>query len=162
MDIQKIIEDMARIARENLNKDNHLTPIALIFKEGALISSMIISWDTDENKQYAYRMLGEKAKELAADFVIWINDVAVRTVKSPEELEFIKKNYDTERPTAYPETLRQDMILLGYLDLKTLKDSMWIQAYNKMKDGKRVYKELIKTENMVSAMSQWIIEGTRR
>jgi hypothetical protein len=161
MDVEKIIEEIAGLARKNLDKDGYLTPIALLFNDGQFVMPIAITWDDDESKRNAYGMVGEEARKRSADSVILINDVAMRPVKSVEDFKYMEKNYETERPTAYPESLRKEMIVIGYIDFNTLKYSAWCQEYKK-EGEQRIYGELSREDNLIGVMPESVIAGFKR
>ena len=159
MDIEETIKAMAGLARKNLDKDGHLSPVALLFQGDQFVMPVIVSWDDDDSKHNAYKMVGEMARKQSADSVILINDAAMRPVKSVEDFKYIEKNYETERPTVYPESLRREMIILGHVDFSTFKYSAWMQEYKK-EGEERVYGELLSEgESLVGAMPELVIQG---
>lgn len=158
MDVEETIKAMAGLARKNLEKDGNLAPVALLFQGGHIVMPILVTWDNDESKHNAYGMVGKMAKDKSADSVILINDVAMRPVKSIEDFKYMEKNYETERPTAYPESLRKEMIVIGYIDFNTFKYSAWMQEYKK-EGKKRVYGELSREDNLIGAMPELVIAG---
>jgi len=134
MDVDKILRAMIDRAKKNLEADGHLSACALLMHQGALILPILLSWENDNSKVDAYNMVGQKAKEIRAVGVVLINDVASRKVM-PEDMAHFRQNFDTERPTTYPEGLRQEMIAVAYLDFQADKIIPYYQEYKKKGDS---------------------------
>lgn len=149
---------MITIAKKNLEDDGHLSACALLMDDQGIIAPIVVSWKDDQTKVDAYNQVGQQAKSLSASGVILINDVASRRVMS-EDMKHFRQNFDTERPTTYPESLRQDMISVGYLDFQVDKIIIYYQEYKK--EGESiVWGELRTNIDIVeSGFKNMIMEG---
>ena len=86
-----------------------------------------------------------------------LNDVAMRQVEK-ENFKEVVKNYVTERPTAYPESMRQDAIVLQDYDFNKKTFVMYCKKYKKVgKDFK--FEDVERFENMVSQMVKIVLKG---
>jgi len=159
MDVDKLLKGMIDRAKINLQKDGNLAACALLMHQGALIAPVLVSWKDDQTKVDVYNQVGQQAMKLGASGVVLINDVAGRFVR-PEDMKHFKKNFDTERPTAYPESLRQEMIAVAYLDLKANTIIPYYQEYKK--DGKKIVWGELRTDNvvvMLAGLKEMIMDG---
>ena len=161
MDIDNIINGISTVACKNLQNDGFLTPIAFLFMGNDMLPIMM-TWKNDDEKYAAYKAVGELACQLSADVVLLLNDVAMRYMENKEDIKYVIENYDTERPTMYPESLRQDMICLSCIDFKTFDMSLYTQKYKK-ENGEVIFEKLEKAnETIKGELYNMVLSGYKK
>ena len=161
MDIDNIINGISTVACKNLQNDGFLTPIAFLFMGNDMLPIMM-TWRNDDEKYAAYKAVGLHACLRSVDAVLLLNDVAMRRVEKKEDLKYVIENYDTERPTMYPESMRQDVITFGYIDFKNFNISLYCQNYKK-ENGEVIFEELEKVnEQIVGELYSTVISGYKK
>lgn len=133
--MNKLIESLIGKAKELLEKDGHLAPVALAMKGENVIAPIMLEFETDNEKYATYRAVGDEAKRLSVDRVVMINDAAMRRYDNPEESEKALKNYATESPLTYPEDMREDGIFVQDLNLVTEEITVYFLRYKRRKEG---------------------------
>ena len=128
---KEMVEDFNKVAKENLQKDGKVSPIAFVIKDKEILIPILLSFHNDQDKQTGYTMVGVVAQYLSADAVILINDVAMRGYKNKTEADYAMRNYLTESPLTYPESMRQDGIYFLSISFKTRKIYGYFQPYKK-------------------------------
>lgn len=132
------------LAKENLSSDNYLMPIAILSSDNEADSPWMVGirMDNDQEKMQAMQEVGRLAKKHNMNHVLLINDAAMRKIDSEEDYKEMEKNWDTERPTTYPEGFpgRVEVILMNHIHLQTTKLDTWVLEYARKESG-IVYKE---------------------
>jgi len=130
--------------------------VAFLLKEDRIIAPILIHFKHNEEKHQAYFTVGTAAKDLCADKVFLINEVAARLVTNKEDAEYMAKNYDHENPLSYPESMRLDGILFIEIDLKSEKSDALFHRYTK--DGEKfVFEEKIKTFQELAGTDESVV-----
>lgn len=152
VEVGKILE----FAEQNIRSDGYLVPVAFGFSaEQTFIFQ--ITFKNDEEKCQQYFTLGSYLKRNSCFRFVLLNDVAMRQVEK-ENFKEVVKNYVTERPTAYPESMRQDAIVLQDYDFNKKTFVMYCKKYKKVgKDFK--FEDVERFENMVSQMVKIVLKG---
>jgi len=132
---KELVEEINVIAKENLKKDGKLAPIAFVIKNTQMIAPILLDFRASQEKYKSCKYAGAIAKYLNADAVILVSDVAMKEYKSKEEADFAVRNYSTESPLSYPESMRVDGIFLLVIDLETKKIEGYMQLYEKKGDN---------------------------
>lgn len=133
--MEKILNDFMNVAKQNLEKDGYLMPVAFLVRNFEVIGILGLTFQDEEEKEIQYIGLGNLAKKNIADGIIVINDVAMRMLKNPTPDEIHAAIYDpTERPLSYPESMRQEAIALIYHNLVTSENQIMLQIYKKNGD----------------------------
>lgn len=111
-------------AKENLNKDHRLAPVALLSEGDHLKAQLIMPWKDDGQKQAMLKKIGTLCKEKNCDNVIIISDAAMKQMDTLEQAKD-----PLERPLLYPESLRQECIIVIGHDFRTSRTYSLIQVY---------------------------------
>lgn len=154
------IENVVEIAKVNLKKFGYLTPAIIAVLENGMVNAYALSFHNDDEKKAQYLAAGKFLKKINCVRAILINDIAVREVKK-EDFEHVVKNFETERPTLYPESLRKDAIFIQDYDISNNHIDTYYQEY-KVSEGKYVFGDLEKKElSNKSILINWVKEGMK-
>jgi len=152
VEVGKILE----LAEQNVRHDGFLVPVAFGFSAEQTYVFQIV-FKNDEEKFQQYFALGTCLKKAGCFRFVLLNDVAMRQVEK-EKFKEVVENYVTERPTTYPESMRQEAIILQDYDLVKKTFVMYCKRYKKVgKDFK--FEEIERFEEIVSEMVRVVIEG---
>jgi len=160
---KEIIKEINSIAKENLKKNNSISPIAFVIKNNTILLPLLITFSNEEEKLDAYVYLGAFAKISEADTIIVANDVAMMAYSGIKEVRYSRKNYSTEDPLTYPERMRQDGIFFRVIDMKKRKVvNAAFQRYEK-EEGKYKFDELdenyLKNKKIGGRLQESILKG---
>lgn len=162
-----LIVELCNGAQRLLEKDNILSPVAMIIKgEDDLIPCML-PFKNDKEKLALYFALGVAMKEKGCHRVIIITDVAVRKIDmNPENAEkvkeYFKRNILTEQPLTYPESMREDGIYLQLIDFEEDRSDAYFKRYENRKDTPRFYHELVRMNKNAGKIGGDIYEYVKR
>jgi hypothetical protein len=107
----QLFEEIKSLAKQVLIRDGYHAQMVLIFPPNNQIMPVLLNWKTDEEKWELFHKVHQLLNELHSDHYIMIMESFARTIK-PEQLKYIKENYDTERPSIYPESMRMEMLVI--------------------------------------------------
>jgi len=156
--VDAFIQDISKIAQENIEKDDYLQPMAFIIKEGEIVPMSLSNTD-DEAKFRSYTDVGLVAQKLAADKVILLADVAARIVDNPEDAKYVQENYSTESPLSYPESLRLDGILFLVVELKSGTATGYFRRYEKHEIGYKFHELETYSETFSGGLVNMVMGG---
>ena len=162
-EIDGLIVSLCNEAQNIMERDGgDLDPVAfLITRDNKLIPCML-PCNGEGEKRAMHLALGAAMKELKAFRVILISDAAMRAL-SPEKYEEFKKNYETEQPLMYPESMRQDGIFVQDIDVEKSFSNGYFMRYENLKDAPRLYHNLYHInkgkETMGGDLFDWVLEG---
>lgn len=138
--MNKIIKSLLEIAKKILKNEGFLIPQAFFIKDNEKGMVRISpNFKTAEEKYKSCIAIGLTAKQVGANSIILLNDVASKTY-SKENADYVEKNYNTESPLTYPESQRDDGIMIMYMDMKTKKIDAYFQKYKKQGNNIKFYK----------------------
>ena len=128
------VDWIKKAAKQNLMNDGHI--LALVFIETA---KGILVYPTpfadDEEKVKMLSAAAYIAKQENATNIVFISEVSCRTVVGKEAADFVRENYDTERPSAYPKSMRTEAIFIGHTDCVNNTCDVCLIPYDKCADG---------------------------
>lgn len=108
------------ILRRDPSKDSNgtnLHPIAAILSDTKILF-IEVNWTDDSTKEKYLRVLGETCLNQGCHRVILINDVVYKTYdQKPDRI--------TDRPLFYPPEMREEALILSYLDFKDYKKNFF-------------------------------------
>jgi hypothetical protein len=91
VELRNYVEAMATVARENLERDGHLTPVAFVGTldgHGTMLGGL-----STLNKDRAAREIARFAKQLDADFILHIDEAWIATTTSEADVEKLRAQY---------------------------------------------------------------------
>jgi hypothetical protein len=104
-------EEVKSLAKQILLKDGYHVQMVLIFPPNNQPMSIPLNWKDDEEKRELFHKIHILLDELHSDRYIMIMESFAREVQ-PEQLKYVEENYDTERPSVYPESMRKEMLII--------------------------------------------------
>lgn len=144
------------LVKEAMEKTKKCPPMVICFKGEKIIH--LSGLCTDETKHAFYRAVGALCKKEGCDFIMIINDAAIKAFKNPEDYKNMIDNYETESPLTYPKSMRTDcIILIGYA-FATEESKIVVQPY-KEENGGYTWQELVDTPEFDGAIIRGVKEG---
>ena len=156
--MKKLVEKLSKTAMTNLERDGFLTPVALLIRGKHILMPIIIHYETDEDKYKNYYLVGKVAKSYSADAIILVNDAAMRGFEKLEDFQYAKKNYASESPLTYPESMRKEVIVILVIDLVSKEITGYFQQYAK-EGTKFSFRRMKNFKVNPSGLSSYIMEG---
>lgn len=153
-----LLKQIHFFAKKILKERGSLSPVAFLVRDGEFSSPMLLDFSNDHKKYTSCIEIGLTAQKINSDRIILVNDIAMRTVNSLEEAEYIKDNYDHESPLSYPESMRIDGILFIDINISTNKRSIYLQKYKKSSQD-LVFLDLDHQTNFDGALIQAVMKG---
>ena len=83
LDLKKYAYQILELAKENLERDKVLLPVAFIIVDGQGFVAPV-QFETEEEKTAAYGDLIKEAQRLEADAIITVNDAHMGKIEDPE------------------------------------------------------------------------------
>jgi len=145
-------------AKKLLLRDKHVNPIAFCYSDNERIA-VPLSFNTDNQKYYAYAQLGVLCATMGSTDIIYINDAAMRQVTSEEDIERMRTD-PTEQPLAYPKSMRKEVLLLSTYDFINDKSNSMVQIYRD-DTGEIEWQEFLLDQQMDGNILECIIRGYR-
>lgn len=100
----------------------------------------------DGHKYEFYYKVGMLCKKEGCDFIMAINDAAMRQFNEVEDYNYAVKNSETEAPLSYPRSMRTECILLIACDFTSEESNVLVQTYTE-EGGKYTWLKLIESPN---------------
>jgi hypothetical protein len=113
--INILTERSKDILEECYNSGIDFAPVAFVIKDGFIVDAMSFS-SADDERLDGYRSVGTFCSEMDCTEVVTVIDSYVREAPDEETDKYITDNWETERPRMYPESMRQDCLLLNHID----------------------------------------------
>ena len=157
----KIFEDV----KKQMIDEHHFMPIAIpisIDDEGdfVLLDPIPFMFDDDVEKIQLCFATGVQTRFNMGMALIIINQGFSKTWKNEEERKMIEENWDTERPSLYPESMRQNNVLITYIDFLEPNDNlMLISKFDEKKNGELFFDAPIFQEKTESFIIELISNG---
>lgn len=160
-EIDEFIVGLCETAKGILEEKGEIMPVAMVITDdGHIIPCMLPFKNDDSEEKYAmYGAVGVTMKKFNANKVVLVNDVALKYYSSKEEADKAKENYQTESPLMYPESLRQDGILLQEVDLGDDTVNSYFMRYENT--SPRKYHELARLNKEGESMAGAIISSLK-
>jgi len=157
-EIDELIVEVCRGAKEVLEKSGYLAPIAFLVGKNNQIIPCMVPFKNDAQKRGVYLALGAAMKALGSNRVILVNDAAMKMFDKPMEEVHI-----TETPLTYPESMREDGIFLQDMNTITERIEGYFMRYENKKDAPRFYHDLkhfnAGHESMGGFIPECVMEG---
>ena len=159
--MKKLIEGLVPLAKQNLESHGHIATAILCFdKHNHLIAPVLMEIPGDDRAKRAMLLkFGQFCKGQKYSKVAVILDCATRHIATKEEYQHIIENYDTERPTIYPKSMRKEAIVLVGINLNDGKRVMAMQEYSKDDKKKIHYGEYTFSDDAPGLIPDSIIQG---
>jgi len=122
---------------------------------------IMLMFETDEQRTESYNRAGMYCKKKNADGVILISDMRTRILEevNSEKLKYLVENFETERPSLYPDSMIQTNIVLNYVDFEKQKNLLTLTCkHNKDEDNNikfekyKVLENIIVVENIIQPL----------
>jgi hypothetical protein len=99
---------------------------ALLYQNGELVGAMLPEFTNDEEKRLAFKEIGKFCASQGVDSMGICLDAMMRKVEPGHEHD------PTEYPSTYPESMRQDALVIQYVDFRNLRNNKTrVIAYEK-------------------------------
>jgi len=119
--------------RDCVAKGNAMRPKAIIRKGRRNHALIMLEFDSDETKYQAFESVGMIMAREECHEVVIVVDAITRFPSSKEEAKYVLDNWETEQPSSYPESMRQDCLVIQSINFKGM-DAFVLLPYKK-KDG---------------------------
>ncbi len=124
LDLKQVALKLLEMAKTNLSRDGHLTPVAFLLRpEG--VETIGLFWENNEQKERAYSDVVQRAKAVGVLAIITINEAYMKKLKSTEQCDRfveqykpgqLKDDHDSEciMLTVYPADARPWGVFIKY------------------------------------------------
>ncbi len=134
--MDQIITEIAEVAKQNLIKHGSLAPVVLPHKNGVIVPQLVMNlrFENDEQKYKAFVMIGITAQKFFKNgFIDRIVLVIEGAMKAYDEhtSELVKRNPELYAPLTYPESQRQEIIIINDFDLIKKTDCFYSIEFKK-------------------------------
>ena len=144
--IQTIFEEFKTQAMKVLetcrSKGEDFMTVAFVIKDNNLEALISLIFRDDDEKEHVLSKLGQFMAEHNSYQVVIAVDTYIRTSTDPEKMRYLYENWDTEKPTLYPETMRQDALVVHLIDFQN-QDIFSVTPY-KIVNGKVAFDKPLK------------------
>lgn len=130
----EVIEKQAKENLRGTTPENPFAPAAFVLGDNEIKEIIVFELKDDEAKEKVFTEIGKHLSEAGCHEVILVLDSWVRILDDPDEGEYVSKNWDTERPSTYPEDMRKNSLNLFHVNF-TGTDLMKIVLYEKVSEG---------------------------
>jgi hypothetical protein len=144
-------------------KENEFYPVALP------ISFKDDDFDIEEPIPVIYKGESDKISVLLdIGAACWFQDVVDVVLildgcgRKVDNIENLIENYDTERPSLYPESMRDNFLILTWIDLIDEDFKILMCKYKRHEDGQIVFEEepkFMDDEDAVSSFVEFVVQG---
>lgn len=148
-------------SKEALEKDEFF-PIALPLEfsedDFEIKDPILIGFKCESEKIANFLDIGASCWfEEVKDVVVILNGCGKRV----DDFKQFIENYDTERPSLYPESMRDDFLILAFIDLIDEDFKTLMCKYSKDETGKLVFEAPVFVDDgeAVSGIVEFIIQG---
>lgn len=119
-----------KVLLETIEAQEEFSNRAFFISEGEIVESIPVSFRDDEEQKMALEYVGELSSQLRCHEIVYVVDTFYREVKSKDESDYINKNWDTERPTTYPESMRQNGLMFLHFNFKDKGEVLEMLPYD--------------------------------
>jgi hypothetical protein len=161
MDYLEELKALALDSLENSIKDNSgfIPRIHIIGKKEEKI--VFLPFKDEEEKREMFLTMGAMAFEENSHQMIFICDTYIRKMSSAQEAKEVGENWDTERPSTYPEHLRSEALVLHSIDFKNSENDKLLLITYKKKDQKitDINEEPMPFNSIEGSIKDYLSEG---
>jgi len=155
--IQDILLDVFNDTKSVVQQLGGLPCIAFPIEENVINDSFPIFFDNDIDKLKTFFAIGAVSYEKDYDGLILILDGCNRDVKQ-EDKEYFLKNLDIERPTLYPRTIRNNFVVIQFIDFIDSNHQVLLSEYTR-KENVFSFSNPIFLKEIQSTLVELLIEG---
>lgn len=152
-----MMRGIIKLVKEAMEKTKQCPPTAFCFK-GDKFFNVGGKFDNDDEKYGFYRMIGAACRKEKCDFVMLINDAAMRSFEKHEDYKDAIDNYDTEAPLSYPKSMRTECIILVAYEFATDESKVIVQPY-KEENGAYGWQQVMEIPQFDGAIIRNVKEG---
>lgn len=113
--IDSLVKKAQSILQQTHKNGEEFMPAAFALKDGKIVEVIGFPFYDEEEKIEAYRMVGRRCSELDCSEVILVVDSLYREMND-EENTYVGDNWDTEKPSAYPESMQKHCLVFNRID----------------------------------------------
>jgi hypothetical protein len=160
--IDTILQEILKMSKEIFTKENEIRPVAIpvFFDEECFeIDDVIeINCEDDKDKTFSFLSIGAKCWMQDAEDVVLVMGCLSRKI---EDLDYFIENLETEKPSMYPESMRDNLLVLTYIDLIDEEHRVLICNYKK-ENEKFVFNDdvrFVDGKEMQSGIVEMVLNG---
>ena len=110
------LEFFVNKAKEMLQLDGYHVPIVLCFDKKNQLTPIIFNNTNDEEKYKCIQEIKTIIKEKNIIKYFSIIEAYQRTANNLKEAKYMQDNWDTEQPSAYPDSMRQEVLVISEMN----------------------------------------------
>lgn len=128
----EILKNAKQGVRENEGK---LPPIVFMIINNEMVDPFPLWFRSDDEKMKTFFAVGAYCREREATAAVLGLDGCSREV-TKDNIKYFLENLNTERPSTYPKNLRNNYIILQYIDFLNDEENVTLFCKYKETDGK--------------------------
>jgi hypothetical protein len=115
---------------------------------------------TEETKCLAFEIVGGFARKLQATDIYLVVDSYIRVLQGGEDAKWVTDNWDIEKPTMYPKSVRQNALVINHIGFDGVtKEKLVTVVYDTTKDGDVILKQEHVSESFDGLLRECIRKG---
>lgn len=156
--MKSIIMKLYYSAREAIKQKGYIPPVFVGIYDDDITDPLPIIFSNDEEKIKTFFTLGAYCREKDIPAAILTLDACSRKIEK-ESMEYFLSNLDTERPTLYPKNLRDNHIIIQYIDFIKPENCVTLISKYKETNGKTRFQNPIFSKDVESIIVKMTING---
>jgi hypothetical protein len=159
--MKNLLLNLLKNAKSAINRDGFLPSLAFpLMPDNKTFEPIPLTFKDDEEKLKTFFALGAFCKENKIyDLILGLDSCYRQIPTNNKDREFFFKNLSTERPSLYPKNLRDNFILLQYIDFENEKNCANLTCKYRKKDKKNYFSKAIFRVNVESVIIKLVYDG---
>jgi hypothetical protein len=116
--LKTLLNDVLLEAKSALKIHDKLQPIAIPLTINEILEPLFLEFKKEENDLDMFFNIGAFCRMHDAVGVVIVFNGAGKKFKTKKEHDYFMQNVDTENPLLYPENMRENYILVQYIDFQ--------------------------------------------
>lgn len=160
-----LVLNFFEMTKKQMIEKHEFMPLAIPFSyfnedEEKEFEPMPFLFDDDFDKVQLSFATGVRCRFKGAPALILVNQGFGKTWKTEEERKYIEENWNTERPTTYPKSMRINYLLINFVDFLDPKDSVTLVSQYYEKENGEIFFDTPKIETeVISAITGSMMNG---
>lgn len=153
MNLENVKEMVLNNLKEVVKHEGDFMPV--VFVEGKKPAVMGCPF-TDKTKVPIFMAIGNAARDFEATTLYVVTDSYIRIIDATkEDAKWIQKNWDIEKPSMYPESMRQSCLAISQINLDGSEGQLYTISYRVSEE-----KEIVITEEKVMGGGEGLVKDS--
>lgn len=155
MDLQKIRDMTLHNLRIVVSQGDTFMPVAFLNGEKEAVVGCPFS---DDTKILVLQQVGAMAHKLHSTEIFVVTDAYMRTI-DPKDIQRVQDNWDTERPSTYPSSMRVDCLVISKIVPNNPKEDKVLTIIYEVKNKEVIIKREEEITEFDGAIKDAILTG---